>query len=251
MSELELGVAAFNDARYQEALEHLRRAVALDPSARVGHLYLARACEDAYIESESFPENDQLNVCAITEYAWILERGPLDPETMNAMAHRYYVTRHFDDAERAYRMVLETDPLDSEALYTLAVIQWTRSYTMRQEKRVELGIGRKKPLIASPACKEIRTANLSRVEEAISLLTTATQHLNSFEVMRYMAIVYRERADIQCSDRPAYKKDMQTAREWDLLACKAARTQGYRRLPSRWPAAPPPPPPDRPGLCPN
>jgi tetratricopeptide (TPR) repeat protein len=250
-AEFDLGLAAYEEAKIHDAIEHLERAVALDPEAKLGHYYLAKACEDAYIESESFPENDRLSARAIQEYEWLMKKDPSDTDTMKALGHRHYISAHFDDAERYYRKVLEIDGNDAETLYTIAIIQWTRSYQVRQEKRSELKLSRREPLIQSPACHEIRNQNLARVEEAIDLLTQVNQVLRATAAMRYMSIALRERADIQCGDRSAYQKDMKTALEWDRRACETSHSPDETRIPTRWPPAPPPPPPGQPGACPD
>ena len=47
-SELKLGIAAYGKAKYSDAIDHLERAVTLNPKAVTGHFYLAESYEGAY-----------------------------------------------------------------------------------------------------------------------------------------------------------------------------------------------------------
>jgi hypothetical protein len=60
-------------------------------------------------------------------------------------------------------------------------------------------------------------------------------------VPAWMSLLYRERADIQCSDQAAYKSDLHSANQWARVACEAARKGDTARVPAQWPPAPPPP----------
>ena len=254
-SELSLGIAAYGKAKYSEAIDHLERAVTLSPKAVTGHFYLAESYDSAYSEECDWNcgENERRRVRAIEEYNKVLELEPSHTGAMKALAWRYYRMAKFDDADRFYRKALEVDPNDFEALYTLAVIQWQRSYRTRVQKRAELKLGRSKSLINSPACTEIRSVNLAQVEDGISLLTQAVGIVGSYDVKVYLSLLYRERADIQCGDQSAYDQDVSAAMEWSRRACEA------RHKPDRVtisctslrcpPPAPPPAGPGQPGSC--
>jgi tetratricopeptide (TPR) repeat protein len=178
---------------------------------------------------------------------------PLNTEAMKALAWRYYREAKLDEADRFYRKVLEVDPNDFEALYTLAVLQWQSSYQVRAQKRGELKLERDKMLIDSPSCGEVRSVNLAKVEDAMSLLTRAAGIVESYDVKIYFSLLYRERADIQCGDRSAYDQDVITAMDWTRRACDE------RHKPDRVilsctsfrcpPPAPPPAEPGQPGSC--
>jgi hypothetical protein len=172
---------------------------------------------------------------------------------MKALAWRYYRGAQSDEADRFYRKVLEVDPNDFEALYTLAVIQWQRSYQIRAQRRAELKLGRNKTLINLPSCTEIRNVNLAQVEEGMSLLTRAAGIVESYDVKAYLSLLYRERADIQCGDRSAYDQDVNAAMEWTRRACDALHEPDRGpiscvslRCP---PTTPPPAGPGQPGGC--
>lgn len=258
-AELKLGIAAYQKARYEDAIEHLERAVTLDPAGKDGHLYLARAYDEAYVESpECGPggctANDHIGVRAREEFERVLEIDPSSTEALNGLAWRYYRGAQYEKAEQYYRQTLGLDPNDSEALYTLAVMQWQRSYQLRQEKRLELGLKRNESFIDSSACGAIRVQNLSRVEDAISLMMRVASLKKFYDAEVYLNVLHRERADIQCNDHAAYDQDMSIAREWMARACKTQQDPRRTKLICNSshcaPPAPAPAPRGQPGSCP-
>ena len=246
-TELQLGIAAYEKAAYKEAVDHLKRAVLLDPSLTIAHLYLANTYSDLYcttceFDSDAGDTNEQRRVLVLEEYNKVLELDSSNTKALNSMANLHYRSAKFDEAERYYRKTIEVDASNSEALYTLAVIEWHRSYVLRMEKRAQLKFSPRQPLIDSPACHEIRKENLARVEEGISLLTRIPQVFNIADGMAYMGLLYRERADIQCDDRPAYEDDIKTAQSWAHRGCEARQNPDSQNIPWSWPPSPPPPP---------
>ena len=126
-----------------------------------------------------------------------------------------------DEASRFYRKVLEADPNDFEALYTLAVIQWQHSYEVRTQTRAALKLESNKVLINLPSCAEVRRVNLAHIENAMSLLKRVDGIGESYDVKAYISLLYRERADIQCGDQISYDQDIGAAIEWTRGACNA------------------------------
>jgi len=261
-SELQLGIAAYDKAKYKDATHHLECAIALDPESREAHLYLARTYDVRYVESpecgeEACAANDRLGLRAMQEFEKVLEFDPSNTEALNTLGWRHYRSAKSEEADRYYRRTLEVDPNDFEALYTLGVIQWQRSYRVRQEKRAELKLRRNKALINLPSCTEIRIENLARIEDGMALLQRASELVKSNDVEAYLSLLYQERADIQCGDQTSHDQDMRTSVEWADRACKT------RRNPERMvincmgtssrcpPPAPPPPEAGQPGACPN
>ena len=189
------------------------------------------------------------------EFEKVLEFDPSNTEALKVLGWRYSRKAKFDEADRYYRRALEVDPNDFEALYTLAVLQWTRSYQIRQQKRAELKVGQNNPFINSPSCTEIRIENLARIEDGMTLLKRAIELVKSYDAESYLSHLYRERADIQCSDQSAYDQDVNTAVQWARRACKTRRDPDRMTIScisTRCPLpAPPPPAAGQPGACPD
>ena len=224
-SELSLGIAAFDHAKYGEAILHLQRVVTVDPQSATGHFYLAEAYDKVYSENceRNCVANERRRQRALEEFQRAYELNPSITESLKAIAWRYDRINRRDEADRYYRKVLTAAPDDFEALYNLAVLNWRRSYELRQQKRADLKLARTEPLINSPACIAIRGQNLARVDESIGLLTRSEATLESRDVQEYLGLLYRERADIQCGDQSGYDRDAHTAMEWDRRACKTVQ----------------------------
>lgn len=244
--ELRLGIAAYQNGAYKEAIEHLERAVSADPTSMNARLHLADAYNASYCEtcefdsSQSSSTNDHWRELAIAEYTKVLEMNASNTDALNSLAHRYYWQADLDDAERYYRKSIEADSRNSEALYTLAVIDWQRSHRLLMQKRVELKLSKDQRFIGLSACSAIRADNLARIDESIVLMTKTLQSLNAGEAKAYMAVFYRERAEIQCGNRSAYEDDLRTATRWHERACEAWQSQDKTSIPLRWPPSLPP-----------
>jgi tetratricopeptide (TPR) repeat protein len=249
-TELTQGIAAFDRAKYGEAILYLERAVTLDPVSVTGHFYLAEAYDKAYSEAcvWNCVANERRHERAIEEFKRALELEPSLIEAIKAIAWR---SERPEDADRYYRKVLEIDPNDFETLYNLAVLDWRQSSELRQRQRASLRLGSRTPLIHSSSCHEIRAQNLARIEDGITLLERAEAVAESHNAEGYMGLLYRERADIQCGDQASYEKDLMTAAVWARRACDTQH-RGQRIMVSERAAerlAHGAPPPGAPGAC--
>src|SRR6478736_4044250 len=57
--QLNKGVQAYKNARYEEAIERFKNAVALDPGLINARLYLATAYANQYVPGADTPENNK------------------------------------------------------------------------------------------------------------------------------------------------------------------------------------------------
>ncbi|MFI5089297.1 MAG: hypothetical protein ACHP7P_04490 [Terriglobales bacterium] len=229
--ELNLGVQAYRQARFDEAIEHFKNVTLLEPGLMVGHLYLATAFAQQYIPGAETEENVQMGEHAIQEYKRILdlEPNPNSSAASNAVkgiASLYFNMKKFDDAKQYHRRAIERDPNDPEEHYSVAVIDWTQAYQLRLARTADLHSEMSSPLINEPACTEVRKANEENVEDGIAELAQALKLRPDYDdAMAYMNLLYRERADIHCGDAAAYAADLKKADEWvDLtMATKKAK----------------------------
>lgn len=245
-AELKLGIAAYEKASYNEAVQHLQRAVSLDPKSVTGHLYLAKTYDGMCPEVGCDPDWSKL---AIQEYETTLQSQPNNSDAVKSLAHLLLLRFRLDESEGYYRRAAEIDSNDPEALYVIAVLDWVRSYNARVNRMAALKLKRGSPLYRLPACTELRGESLKRVNEGITLLTRTLELVRSPDVMGYLAVLYRERAELQCGDRAAHDADWRIAKKWDTSTCQARQSSGFPTVPSRWPPPPPPPPPKRTGTC--
>lgn len=75
-TELNSGVMAYKQGKYDEAIDHFQNAVSLDPSLLNAHLYLAAAFSQPYIPGVDTAENNKTAAKAIEQYREVLEADP-------------------------------------------------------------------------------------------------------------------------------------------------------------------------------
>ena len=235
--ELNLGAQAYRQSKYDEAIQHFEKCVALAPENTVAHLYLATAYAQQYIPGAETPENIRMAEQAITHYQHVLDGNPGSSARINStkgIAYLYLQMKKFDDSKKYYRTASELDPGDPETYYSIGVIDWTLTYVPRQEVRARLGM---KPEDSLPAmhkgvCAEMKEKNTSNVQEGIDNLNKALQLRPDYDdAMAYMNLMYRERADIQCDDPAARDADLKTADDWvdKTMATKKAKAKKAER----------------------
>lgn len=217
-AEFDLGVSAYKQAKYEEAIRHFRQAVLLDKTFISAHLHLASAYAQQHIPGVDSPENNQMGQQAIAQYGQVLALNPTHDQQVSALkgiAHVYLNMKQFERAKEYDRKILELEPNDPETYYAIGVIDWTESYQLRMEQRAKLNLKPDEPLIATGECWNVRAENEERVTDGIETLTKAISIRQTYDdAMAYMNLMYRERADIQCGDTGAYHSDIRTADQW-------------------------------------
>ena len=217
-TELDFGVAAYKLARYEEAISHFQKAIALDPNHAVPHLYLGTAYAQKYIPGEDTPDNNQTARLATEELERVLTLDPTrDQKTsaLKSLASIYFNMKQLEKAKEYHRKVLETEPQDAETYYTIGVIDWAQAYQRRMEQRARLRMTPDQPLISSAECWDVKAKNEDIVQDGIEVFTKAmTLRSDHDDAMAYMNLMYRERADIQCGNKQAYDADIKTADKW-------------------------------------
>ena len=228
--QLNKGVQAYKNAKYEQAIDHFQQAVALDPTLINARLYLATAFAQQYIPGADTPDNNKYAEQAIDQYKLVLKADPKNINSVKGIAYLYLQMKKFDLAKEYYKKASEIDPNDPEPYYSVAVIDWTQTYVPRQEERAKLGM---KPEDSLPAkdkkvCAEVKEKNSANVQEGIDNLNKALQLRPDYDdAMAYMNLMYRERADIQCTDPAARAADLKSADEWvdKTMATKKAKAE--------------------------
>ncbi len=214
--QLNKGVQAYKNAKYEQAIEHFKNAVGLDPKLLNARLYLATAYAQQYIPGADTPENNRMAEQAIDEYKKVLDMDPKNINSVKGIASLYFNMKKFDLAKQYHEKAKQLDPNDPEEYYSIAVIDWTQAYAPRQEKRAELGLKPNDPLIKEKkVCQELRDKNLPVVDDGINNLQKALQLRPDYDdAMAYLNLLYREKADVECGNQDAYTADIKAADEW-------------------------------------
>ena len=241
--QLNKGVTAYKNAKYEEAIDHFQQSVALDPSLINAKMYLATAYAQQYIPGADTPDNNKMAEEAIKQYQSVLDMNPARDQKVNSakgIAYLYLNMKKFDDAKKYYRMAADIDPNDPEPYYSVGVIDWTACYQPRMEERQKLGMKPEENLNPknkdqAKACSELKVKNTPAIQEGIDSLTKAIQIRPDYDdAMAYLNLMYREKGDVECDNLGARAEDLKTADHWvdetlrvkKAKADKAAQSQG-------------------------
>ena len=223
---LNKGVAAYKNARYEQAIEKFKEAVALDPSLKNAKLYLATAYAQQYIPGVDSPDNLQYANNAIDQYKSVLEMDQQNVNSIKGIAYLYLQMKKFDDAKSYYHKAIDLDPNDPEAYYSVGVIDWTESYQPRMEERSKLGLRPDEPLKDKKLCAKLREDQGAVIQDGLDNLGKAIQLRQDYDdAMAYMNLLYREKADRECDLPDDRAADLKTADEWvdKTMAAKKAK----------------------------
>jgi tetratricopeptide (TPR) repeat protein len=235
--ELDLGVQAYKNAKYEEAIFHFEKAVANEPANVTAHMYLATAYAQNFIPGVDTPDNLRSGQAAITQYKQLLVLDSSNANATKAIAYLYLQMKKFDLAKQYYRKASKIDPNDPENYYSMGVIEWTQTYQPRMETRAKLELKPEQSMINHTECWRVRDLNQERVADGIEMLKKAIERRPEYDdAMAYMNLMYRERADIQCGDSKASDADLKTADEWvDLTLAVKKRKAGKKERKSAVP----------------
>jgi tetratricopeptide (TPR) repeat protein len=216
--QLNKGVQAYKNARFEEAIEHFKNAVNFDPGLGTARLYLATAYVGQFVPGVDTPENKRNAELAVEQYQKVLEMDPkenLAVLSLKGLASIYFNLKEFEKAKEYHRKVLEKDPNDPETYYSIGVIDWTQAYQPRMEARNKIGLKQEEPIKDKKACEELRAKNEATVKEGIEMLQKALNLRQDYDdAMAYLNLLYREKADIDCGDEAQRQADLKTADEW-------------------------------------
>jgi tetratricopeptide (TPR) repeat protein len=231
--QLNKGVQAYKNARYEEAIDHFQKAVSFDPSLINARLYLATAYAQQYIPGADTEDNNRLGQQAIDEYKAVLEKDPKNINSIKGIAYLYLQMKKFEDAKLYYRKATEADPNDPEPYYSVAVIDWTQAYQPRMEERAKLGLKPEEPLNGKDknqkqVCAALKDKSSAVIDDGITNLNKALELRQDYDdAMAYLNLMYRERADLECEDPAARAADLKTADDWvdKTMATKKAKAE--------------------------
>jgi len=231
--QLNKGVAAYKNAKYEEAIDKFQNAVSLDPTLLNARLYLATAYAQQYIPGADTPDNNKMGDEAIAQYKEVLQRDPKNINSIKGIAYIYLQMKKFDDAKDYYRKAVTADPNDPEPYYSVGVIDWTQSYQPRMEERAKLGLKPEESLNPKnkdqkKVCDELKEKNSGVIQDGIDNLSKALAIRPDYDdAMAYMNLMYREKADLECDDPAARAADLKTADEWvdKTMATKKAKAE--------------------------
>jgi tetratricopeptide (TPR) repeat protein len=239
--QLNQGVASFRNAKYGEAAEHFKQAIALDAENPYARLYLATAYMSQWIPGAESPENLQFAAMAKDEFLKVLEKDPTDKTALASLASIAYnqasslpldkKLEKFDEATKWHKKLIEVDPANKEAYYSLGVIAWAKWYPALMTARANLHMKPEDPgpIKDKKVKEELRTQYLAIVDDGIANLKKALDIDKEYEdAMSYLSLLVRERADLL--DNPDdYKKEIEVADSYVQKALDTKKLKASRQ----------------------
>jgi tetratricopeptide (TPR) repeat protein len=226
-NQLNKGVQAYKQAKYEEAIDHFQRAVNLDPTYPMTRLYLATAYAQQVVPGLDTPENLKTAQMAINGFLQVLQEHPDDITSLKQIAALNYDLKKFGEARDWQLKVLQADPKDAEAAYTIGVVDWTQAYQNAIHALQSAGLqddGQGNAKMPKPVCKTIQDQNTQLVTDGLAYLQKAvTLRSNYDDAMQYLNLMYRRKADLDCGDDAARKADLASAGEWVQKAMGARK----------------------------
>jgi tetratricopeptide (TPR) repeat protein len=226
--QLNKGVQAYKSAKYEEAINHFEQAVNYDPKLPMARSYLATAYAQQVVPDLKTPENLKMANLAIENFKKVLLESPSNVNAMKGIASIYFNIDDYDNAKQWQLKVLQADPNDAEAAYTIGSIDWRMAYRNAMKELIAAGMkddGEGNVKMPKKTCEAIIQENTPLVNEGIQYLTKAIQiRPNYDDAMAYLQLTYRRQADFACGNKDQLKATMDLVDQWrekDMATRKA------------------------------
>jgi TonB family protein len=221
---LNRGIKAFRESKYDVAAESFKKAMQLDPDLTNAELYLATAYAQQYIPGSTTAQNTEAANNAIRTFESVLTKRPNDVNALSGLANLYQSLNDFLKAREYFVRAATLDPRNPRALYAIGAVDWYLVYDKKQPLQ---------PAEQTPLIEE----GLLYLDKALAL---DSQHV---EAMTFMNLLLRVKAQIAMD--PAEKASLiAQADQWFKKALETRRLKSP--TPGTAEAIPPPPPPPPP-----
>jgi tetratricopeptide (TPR) repeat protein len=218
--ELNKGVAAYRDGKYDQAIEFFKDAKENDPTLTNARLYLATAYATQYIPGAPSDENVRMGQAAVKEFEDVLSADPNNISAIDGtgsilfnMAGTPYTPERFVESKTYHLKHIALKPEDPEPYYWIGVIDWTLSYRANLVARGNWRLANAgKPLKDDdPLPPAVRDAyikeNGQMIDEGIEDLKKAIELRPDYDdAMAYLNLLLRRKADEATS--PAERADL-------------------------------------------
>jgi tetratricopeptide (TPR) repeat protein len=196
---LNKGVNAFQAAAFEQAVEHFKRAIELDPNFLNARLYLATAYMSQFVPGADSEENKRHAEAAEAGFKDVLQRDANNALAAESLGSLAFNQKRFDDAKQWYSKLIQIDKTKKTAYYTIGVIDWTKAWQPQVELSAKLGMRPEDPgpIKDKKAREELKAMNDPVVEEGIQMLQKALEIDPEYDdAMAYLNLMYRQKAYI-------------------------------------------------------
>jgi len=216
--QLNKGVSAFKNAKYEDAENFFQNALNIDPSYDNARLYLATTYASQIVPNLDTPENKAISQKALDLFQQVLQKDPNNLTALKQIASIERNTGHPEEAKEYEKKVIAIAPNESEAYYTIGVVDWVAAYKnandiLHAENLNDKSDGNVK--LSKPGCAKLVAMNTPLVAEGNQYLQKAIDLNPTYEeAMTYMSLMARRKADLECGNAPAIKADLDQADSW-------------------------------------
>ncbi len=207
--QLNKGVVAYTNGKYDQAVEHFKEAKDLDPTLMNARLYLATAYATQYIPGAPSAENIRMGEEAVKEFQDVLSVDPANISAMDGigsmlynMASTPFNAARFQESKTYHMKHIALRPTDPEPYYWVGVIDWTLSYRSNLEARGKWRIAHPGKALKDddPLPQDIRADyvkdNNQLIDEGIEKLHKAMELRPDYDdAMAYLNLLLRRKAD--------------------------------------------------------
>jgi tetratricopeptide (TPR) repeat protein len=206
---LNKGVAAYRDGKFDQSIEFFKQAKDLDPTLMNARLYLATAYATQYIPGAPSDENIRMGQEAIKEFKDVLTADPNNISAIDGigsilynMAGTPYNRSGFEESKTYHVKHVSLKPEDPEPYYWIGVIDWTVSYRANLEMRGQWRIKNQGKALKDedPMPADVREAYTKEdgqlIDEGIQNLHKAIDLRPDYDdAMAYLNLLLRRKAD--------------------------------------------------------
>jgi hypothetical protein len=234
-SQINEGVKAFKSAQFPQAVEHFKSAVELEPDFSTARLYLAVAYMQQYVPGSDAPDNVKMADQALNEFQTVLNKNPNDQGAVKT-ASQYIATiklneKKWDEAAQWYQKVLQMDPKNTDALYSLGFIAWSKWYPAFANAMHDL----KQPMDSSYPIKD-KKVKAELKEKWDPVIQGGLDNLNKCleidplyaDAMAYENLLIRERAYL-LDDQKEFDSQIKVADGWIDKAMQAKKALAEKK----------------------
>ena len=209
--ELNKGVAAYRDGKFDQSIEFFKAAKDNDPTLMNARLYLATAYATQYIPGAPSDENIRMGKAAVTEFQDVLTVDPGNISAIdgigsilyNVATTPPYSRERFEESKAYHLKHIALKPEDPEPYYWIGVIDWTIAYRDNLEMRGKWRLAHLTAKILKdedPMPPDVRADYIKEdgplIDEAIQNLKKAVElHPDYDDAMAYLNLMLRRKAD--------------------------------------------------------
>jgi len=213
------GVKAFTDQKYDAAAQYFEKSIEEDPDLEQARMYLAISYNSQFVPGSTDPKSEEMANKAVEIFRSVVDRAkdPSNPtenqkNAMLSIASLYYQLKKYPESKQWCNRVLTAFPKNAEAYYRIAVMDFDDSLekTGVQGENVEF------------MTPDEKTKTQAAIEEGLTCLGKALDIKPDYaDAMEYQNLLWREKAKFEKDQ----KAKAELIRQADLISQKALALQ--------------------------